>query len=64
MMLICDICTAAYELYPQHEKVCNMYATKVGMQPNDIFKPQICYPCARRINEVAKKCFCTPISEE
>ena len=64
MMLICDICTNAYALYRQHEEVCNAFSYKNEGPPITIFKPQVCYTCARRIDAVTKKVFCRPIQEE
>jgi hypothetical protein len=61
MMLICDICTFAYSLYPQHEKVCRAYEIKLG---NGKFKPNICYTCARKIVPIASAIFPKPIPEE
>lgn len=61
-MLVCDICTNAYALYRQHERVCQMYSKKVN-QPAD--KPfQICYRCARKLDGIAQKVFCGSIIEE
>jgi len=61
-MLICDICSNAYTLYKQHEKVCEMYTQKVNQQPEKPF--QICYLCARKLDGIAKKVFCGSIIEE
>jgi hypothetical protein len=63
MMLICDVCTFAYAIYPQHEKVSNAYATNFGNE-NFKFKPNICYTCARKIVPIASAIFPKPIPEE
>lgn len=64
MMLICDVCSSAYSLYPQHEKVTRAYSIKVGKKENEVFAPQICYACARKIVPVALRIFCKSIPEE
>ncbi len=63
-MLICDVCTSAYSLYRQHEEVCNAFSYRIEGQNGAVFKPQVCYTCARRIDDVTKQVFCKPIQEE
>ncbi len=64
MMLICDICTNAYALYAQHEEACQAFSYKVEGHENAIYKAQVCYQCARRIDNVTRKVFLQPIPEE
>lgn len=62
MMLTCDICTTAYTVYRQHEEVRKAFS--YNQEGGGIFKPNVCYKCARRIDDVTKKVFCRPIQEE
>ena len=62
-MLICDVCNNGYALYKQHEKVCDSFSYKTEGQKT-IFRPQVCYQCARKIHDVTKRIFCSGIKEE